>query len=124
MATNGHDVPGSSPRHDDRLQGRIAVITGSSSGLGHAMALKFASAGARVVCANLRPNARPMAAYKSPPTPTHKLINETYKGDNAIFVQTDASDEEAIKALITKAVSWGGRLDSIRQIFRQGEPLS
>jgi len=111
MASNGHNVTGSSPRQDDRLQGRIAVITGASSGLGRAMALKFASAGARVVCADLRPEARPMAIHKSPPTPTHELINETSKGENAIFVQTDASDEEAIKALIAKAVSWGGRLD-------------
>jgi hypothetical protein len=52
---------------------------------------------------------------KSPPTPTHELINETYKGYNTIFVQTDASDEEAIEALITKAVSWSGRLDSMRK---------
>jgi NAD(P)-dependent dehydrogenase (short-subunit alcohol dehydrogenase family) len=78
------------------------------------MAIKFASAGARIVCADLRPDARPMATHKSPPTPTHELINETYKGDSAIFVQTDASDEEAIKALIARAVSWGGRLDSMR----------
>jgi NAD(P)-dependent dehydrogenase (short-subunit alcohol dehydrogenase family) len=113
MATNGHHVTSSSPRQDDRLQGRIAVITGSSSGLGRAMALKFASAGARIVCADLRPDARPMAAHKSPPTPTHELINETYKGDNAIFVQTDATDEEAIKALIAEAVEWAGRLDSM-----------
>lgn len=66
---------------DDRLQGRIAVMTGSSSRLGRAMAIKFASGGARVVCADLRPEARPMTAHKSPSTPTHELINETYKGE-------------------------------------------
>lgn len=86
MTTNGHDTTTSSTRQEDRLQGRIAVITGSSSGLGRAMVIKFASTGARIVCADLRPDARPMAADKSPPTPTHKLINETYKGDNAICV--------------------------------------
>ena len=118
MATNGHAVTGSSPRQDDRLQGRIAVITGASSGLGRAIAIKFASAGARVVCADIRPDARPMTAHKSPPTPTHDLINETYKGDNAIFVHTDATDEEALKALIAKAVSWGGRLDSLWSPWR------
>jgi hypothetical protein len=42
---------------------------------------------------------------KSPPTPTHELINEAYKGDNSIFVQTDVIDKEAIEALIVKAVS-------------------
>jgi len=110
MATiNG--ATASSPSGDNRLQGRIAVVTGASSGLGRAIALKFASAGARIVCADLRPDARPMAAHKHPPKPTHELINQTYQGDNAVFVQTDAADEEAIKALIAKAVSWGGRLD-------------
>jgi len=107
--TNG--VTGSSPSADNRLQGRIAVITGASSGLGRAMALKFASAGARVVVADLRPDARPMAAHKEPPTPTHELITQTYGKESAIFVKTDATDEEAIKALIAKAVEWGGRLD-------------
>ena len=79
------------------------------------MAIKFASADARIVCADFRPDVRSMAADKSSPTPTYELINETYKGDNAISVQTDASDEEAIKVLIAKAVSWGRRLDSMRK---------
>ena len=88
------------------------------------MAIKFASAGARVVCADLRPDARPMAEHKAPPQPTHDLINATYKGDNAIFVQTDASDEEAIKTLIAQAVSWGGRLDSMQSSWWQFGPFS
>jgi len=50
------------------------------------MAIKFVSTGARIVCADLRPDARPVAADKSPPTPTHGLINESCKGDNAILV--------------------------------------
>jgi NAD(P)-dependent dehydrogenase (short-subunit alcohol dehydrogenase family) len=86
MTTNGHDATASSTRQEDRLQGSIAVTTGSSSGLSRTMAIKFASTGARIVCADLRPDARPMAVDKSPPTPTHELINESYKGDNAIFV--------------------------------------
>ena len=47
------------------------------------MAIKFVSTGARIVCADLRPDACPMAADKS--APTHELINETYKGNNAIL---------------------------------------
>jgi NAD(P)-dependent dehydrogenase (short-subunit alcohol dehydrogenase family) len=108
-AAKGHSA--SSPAKDTRLQGRIAVITGASSGLGRAISLKFASAGARIVCADLRPDSRPMRQHAKPPTPTHEEIQNTYGKDNAIFVQTDATDEEAIKSLIAQAVSWGGRLD-------------
>ncbi len=75
------------------------------------MAFKFASAGARVVCADLRPDARPMAAHKHPPIPTHEAIAETYGKDKAIFVQVDATDEKQIENLVKKAAGWGGRLD-------------
>ena len=45
-----------------------------------------------------------MAADKSPSTPTYELTSEAYKGDNDIFVQTDASEKEAIKTLVAKAM--------------------
>ena len=112
-ASNGVASSTAPSTTDTRLQGRIAVITGSSSGLGRAMAIKFANAGARIVCADLRPEARPMAADKQPPTPTHELINQTHDKESAIFVKTDATDEAAIQATIAKAVEWGGRLDII-----------
>jgi 3-oxoacyl-[acyl-carrier protein] reductase len=37
-----------------RLQGRVAIITGGGSGLGHAMALRFAAEGAAVLVADLQ----------------------------------------------------------------------
>jgi hypothetical protein len=42
MKMNGHDTTEPSLRQDDRLQGRVAVIIGSSFGLGRAMPIKFA----------------------------------------------------------------------------------
>ena len=48
----GEDVPDSTPPSDDRafrLDGQIAVVTGSSSGIGRAIALEFAAAGSSVV---------------------------------------------------------------------------
>lgn len=41
-----------------RLQGRIAVVTGSSSGLGQAICLAFAAEGATIFCIDLYPNPR------------------------------------------------------------------
>ena len=112
MASNGitnGSVTATSPLRDNRLAGKIAVVTGASSGLGRAISLKFASAGARIVCADLQPGSR---AWRSkPPTPTHEEIQKHYGQDNAIFVQTDATKESEIEALVAKAVEWGGRLD-------------
>jgi NAD(P)-dependent dehydrogenase (short-subunit alcohol dehydrogenase family) len=39
---------------DQRLKGRIAIITGGSSGIGMATAFKFANSGARIIVADLR----------------------------------------------------------------------
>lgn len=97
---------------DTRLLGRIAIITGSSSGIGRAIAIKYASAGARIVCADLKPTARPVAAAaKTAPKPTHELIIANHGSDTAIFFQTNVGHESEIESLIEAAVKWGGRLD-------------
>lgn len=59
-----------------RLANRIAIVTGSSSGLGKATALRFAAAGARVVCADLHDAG--VAAE----------IQEKYGVEAAVFVST------------------------------------
>lgn len=42
-----------------RLQEKVAVITGASSGIGRAIAIGFANEGARIVCSDIRSDARP-----------------------------------------------------------------
>lgn len=91
-----------------RLASRVALITGSSSGLGRAMALKFASEGASVICADLGPNARAEIASEANAT-THELIQE--RGGKAVFVEADVTDEGAVEAMVQKAVSEFGRID-------------
>lgn len=62
----------------DHLGGRTAVVTGAASGIGKAMAERFAAAGMRVVLADVEPNpsssptpgARRGAAMSSPWPPT------------------------------------------------------
>ncbi|KAK3173835.1 hypothetical protein Dsin_032875 [Dipteronia sinensis] len=88
---------------DTRLEGRIVCITGASSGLGRATALRFAASGARIVCADLRQAAEPVETE----------IKQKYGDDRAIFVQVDVCEESQIEAMIKKTVEWAGRLDII-----------
>lgn len=91
-----------------RLQGRKAIVTGSSSGLGRAIALAYAKEGAAVMCADLQPEARADTG-KEYPIPTHELIIK--QGGKARFVKTNVTDEEQVKALIKNTVEEFGRLD-------------
>lgn len=86
---------------DNRLVDRIAVITGASSGLGKATAIRFANAGARLVCADLQS------------TGVEDEINKQHGADRAIFVKCDVTREIDVQNLIQRAVEFGGRLDII-----------
>jgi NAD(P)-dependent dehydrogenase (short-subunit alcohol dehydrogenase family) len=91
-----------------RLVNKVAIITGSSSGLGRAIALLYAKEGASVVCADLRPNAR-LAIRGEAESNTHETIQKS--GGKSIFVQTDVGDATQMEALIKEAVKEYGRLD-------------
>lgn len=86
---------------DKRLDGRIAIITGASSGLGRATAIKFANSGARIVCADLKSSG------------VEDSITKQHGKDAAIFVTCNVGNEDQIKDLVRQAVQWGGRLDII-----------
>ena len=92
-----------------KLQDKIAIITGASSGLGRAIAQRYASEGARIVCADITPTAR--AAMASESEPTHELLVKKYGDKAAKYVHCDVSDEVSVEALVKEAVEWGGRLD-------------
>ena len=90
-----------------RLQDKVAIVTGSSSGLGRAIALRYSSEGAKVVCSDLSP--APRLQVDSESEPTHELITET--GGKAIFVQTDVGVAKQMENLVQEAVREFGRLD-------------
>ena len=84
----------------ERLAGRIAVVTGGASGLGRAIALRFADEAARVVVGDVRRDPREGGAT------TEELL-----GDRGVFVEADASRWDDIDRLVSTAVERFGRLD-------------
>jgi NAD(P)-dependent dehydrogenase (short-subunit alcohol dehydrogenase family) len=84
----------------DTMAGKVALITGGSSGIGRSVGLLFAREGARVVVA-----ARRTAEGEE----TVQMIREA--GGEARFVQTDVSQAAAVHVLVNTCVARYGRLD-------------
>jgi NAD(P)-dependent dehydrogenase (short-subunit alcohol dehydrogenase family) len=83
-----------------RLDGKVAIITGGSSGIGKASAILFAKEGARVLVSSR----------------TTEKLQETVQtikaaGGEAIFTKTDVSNEEDVKEMIKTAVATYGKLN-------------
>ena len=83
-----------------RLQDRVAVVTGGSSGIGRAIALRFADEGARVVVGDVTRDAREGGE------PTEALL-----GERGMHVDADISRTDDVDRLVSTAVERYGRLD-------------
>lgn len=82
------------------FQGKVALVTGGSSGMGRAAAIAFAKVGASVVVA---------ARRVQQGSETVQLIQKM--GGEATFIATDISRSEEVVALIDKTIDIYGRLD-------------
>lgn len=82
------------------MDGKVAIVTGASAGIGHATALAFSREGASVVVADIDAERGEKTAAE---------INGL--GGAAIFVRTDVSRADDVAAMVDRAVERFGRLD-------------
>jgi NAD(P)-dependent dehydrogenase (short-subunit alcohol dehydrogenase family) len=83
-----------------QLEGKIALVTGGSSGIGRATAIAMAQAGAKVVIASRGAEGN---------AETVELIRQV--GGEAIAIRTDVSKSADVEALVRGTVEHYGRLD-------------
>ena len=91
------------------LDGRIAIVTGASSGIGRASAVRFSEEGAAIVaCARRLDNLK-------------ELVHDVEaKGGQAIAVACDISKEEDIDNAVQSAAERFGRIDILANIAQGG----
>lgn len=91
-----------------KLDGKVAVITGASRGIGRDMALVFAREGAKVVVSARTENEGDFRIPGSIQTALDSIHGE---GGEAIGIRCDVTQEEDIQALFDKTVEHFGRID-------------
>ncbi len=88
-------------KYTGKLEGKIALITGGSRGIGAAIAKRLAADGANVAI-----------TYTKGADAAASIVKEIERaGRKAIAIQADAADAKAVKAAIEKTVATFGRLD-------------
>ncbi len=99
------------PRHAMRFAGKVALVTGGTSGMGAVTAQALAAQGARVVfCGRRSAEGREI----------EKSIRDA--GGEALFVQTDVTNEEQVRSLLATVESRHGRLDYAFNNVGTGSP--
>ena len=86
------------------LQGQVAVITGSSRGIGRAIAERMAEHGAKVVISSRKQDACDAVA---------EAINARHGAGSALAVAANISSKDALQNLVDRTLATYGRIDTL-----------
>jgi NAD(P)-dependent dehydrogenase (short-subunit alcohol dehydrogenase family) len=92
-----------------RLKGKVAIVTGSSSGFGRSIAISFAAEGAKIVCSDIHREPNPGGFENDIQIPTDEVIRNA--GGEAVFIKCDVTKAGDVKALFKAAVDKFKKLD-------------
>ena len=86
--------------NNNRFEGKVALVTGGTSGIGKTTAIEFARAGAKVVLTGRREKEGA------------EVVRQIKKaGGDAAFVRTDIAKEADVKHMVSFTVDTFGKLD-------------
>jgi NAD(P)-dependent dehydrogenase (short-subunit alcohol dehydrogenase family) len=93
------------------LDGKVAIITGASKGIGRALSLRFAREGSAVVC-----------VARSADLVKETTAQVTKAGGKAIAVVCDLAREEDVRAMVTEGVRAFGKITTLVNNAGDGGP--
>jgi NAD(P)-dependent dehydrogenase (short-subunit alcohol dehydrogenase family) len=105
-----------------RLNDRVTIVTGASSGFGRGIALAYAAQGAKVVVSDIHEEPNRGGFEADPQLPTAGAIKEA--GGIASYVSCDVTKQDEVARLVEETVRLYGRLDVMVNnagIYRAGK---
>jgi NAD(P)-dependent dehydrogenase (short-subunit alcohol dehydrogenase family) len=107
----------------NRLENKVIVVTGSSSGFGRGIATACAAEGAKLVVSDVHENPN-AGGFEDSQLTTTELIQKA--GGQAVYVNCDVTKSDQVAHLVAEAVAAFGRLDVMVNnagVYRNGKRL-